>query len=192
MLGQVAGVLGRVIEALGRTTGVSRRTADASRRMVCAAKSKVGEDVAQATVEMAVVAPLLIVLALIVYNLMLFMSATARFERVVPDIVIAQAVSPAGDSESGTVAASLSEVQRSVQEAMDGYNLEIEVSCEGEDTSGSGMLTLVGTTRTYLCRMKYKPWPTGINIAGVSMGAPSFLQHERRVVIDPWRPGVVA
>ncbi len=167
------------------------RVIEVRRRMGGAPKIKIEEDAAQATVEMAVVTPVLIVLTLIVYNLMLFMSATARFDRVVPDIVIAQAISPAGDSESGTVAASLSEVQRCVQEAMDGYSLEIEVSCEGEGSSGSGMLALVGTTRTYTCRMKYRPWPGGLSIAGVSMGAPSFLQHERKVVVDPWRPGVV-
>lgn len=51
---------------------------------------------AQATVEMAVVAPVLIVLALIVYNIMMFLSATARFDRVAPDIVLAHAASPAG------------------------------------------------------------------------------------------------
>ena len=42
------------------------------------------EDRAQATVEMAVVAPVMLVLALIVYNVMMFVSATARFDRVRP------------------------------------------------------------------------------------------------------------
>ena len=45
---------------------------------------------AQATVEMAVVAPVMIILALIVYNLMQFACAVARFDRVAPDIVLAQ------------------------------------------------------------------------------------------------------
>lgn len=42
------------------------------------------EERAQATVEMAVVAPVLLVLALIVYNIMLFVAATARFDRIAP------------------------------------------------------------------------------------------------------------
>ena len=57
----------------------------------------------RATVEMAVVAPVLIVLALIVYNIMMFLSATARFDRVAPDIVLAHAVSPVGVDEQGGV-----------------------------------------------------------------------------------------
>ena len=40
------------------------------------------EERAQATVEMAVVTPVLLVLALIVYNVMTFASAVARFDRV--------------------------------------------------------------------------------------------------------------
>lgn len=53
--------------------------------------SLVGEERAQATVEMAVVVPVLLVLALIVYNIMLFVAATARFDRIAPDIVAAHA-----------------------------------------------------------------------------------------------------
>ena len=51
------------------------------------------EEAAQATVEMVVVVPALLVLALIVFNLMRFAAATARFDRVAPDIVIAHGVS---------------------------------------------------------------------------------------------------
>ena len=49
------------------------------------------EERAQATVEMAVVTPVLLVLALIAYNVMIFAGAVARFDRVVPDIVLAHA-----------------------------------------------------------------------------------------------------
>ncbi len=56
--------------------------------------TRLREERAQATVEMAVVTPVLLVLALIVYNVMIFASAVARFDRVVPDIVLAHAVAP--------------------------------------------------------------------------------------------------
>lgn len=145
---------------------------------------------AQATVEMAVVAPVLIVLALIVYNIMMFLSATARFDRVAPDIVLAHAASPAGadDREGsvvGTVAAELSE-------AMGSYGVEIEVTCAEEESSGVGsVFSLVGGQRTYRCVMKYVPWPGNVVLAGVDMGAPVVLEHIREVTVDPWRPGVV-
>lgn len=152
------------------------------------------EERAQATVEMAVVTPVLLVLALIVYNLMVFLSATARFDRIAPDTVIAQGVSPAGESgASGKVSDASADIEKAIKKAMGNYDVEVEVSC----TAGGGVqegergLALVGALRTYRCEFRMKPWPSGLTIAGVSMGAPAFLRHERSVTIDPWRPGVV-
>lgn len=149
------------------------------------------EELAQATVEMAVVAPVLIVLALIVYNIMVFLSATARFDRVAPDVVLAHAAAPEGDG-TGELSDASERVKEVLQSAMDGYDLEIEVtSAEGVAARDEGILSLDGTLRTYTCTMRYRPWPSGLSIAGVSLGAPAFLSHERAVTIDPWRPGVI-
>ena len=56
---------------------------------------------------------------------------------------------------------------------------------------GSGVDGTLGTFRTYTCTMRYEPWPSSLSIAGVSLGAPAKLSHERAVTVDPWRPGVV-
>ena len=75
---------------------------------------------------------------------------------------------------------------------MEGYDLQIEVSSEqGTTATDSGLLSLSGTFRTYTCTMSYEPWPGALSIAGVSLGAPATLTHERAVTVDPWRPGVV-
>ena len=149
------------------------------------------EERAQATVEMAVVTPVLLVLALIVYNVMIFAGAVARFDRVVPDIVLAHAVAPQGEGDGSFIDASAT-VQAQIQHAMEGYDLQVEVSSEqGAATSDGGLLSLSGTFRTYTCTMHYEPWPSSLSIAGVSLGAPAQLSHERVVTIDPWRPGVV-
>ena len=144
------------------------------------------EERAQATVEMAVVAPVLLALALIVYNVMVFAGAVARFDRVVPDIVLAHAVAPEGEGDKSSVDASV-RVQSEIQAAMQGYNLQVEVSA----SSDGGLLSLSGTFRTYACVMYYEPWPRLLSIAGVSLGTPAKLSHERAVTVDPWRPGVV-
>ena len=149
-------------------------------------RMRLREERAQATVEMAVVTPVLLVLALIVYNVMIFASAVARFDRVVPDIVLAHAVA----SESSADASAT--VQTQILNAMEGYDLQIEVSSEqGAEASDGGLLSLSGTFRTYTCTMHYEPWPTSLSIAGVPLGAPTTLSHERAVTVDPWRPGVV-
>lgn len=153
---------------------------------------RVQEESAQATAEIAVVAPVLIVLALAVYNVMTFVSATARFDRVAPDIVIAHAVSPEGDGTGSLVDAS-ERIKGHLEKAMGNYGVEIEVTGEdGDGTRGDGLISLDVGLRTYTCTMKFKPWPTDLTIAGVPLGAPAFLTHERAVTVDPWRPGVVA
>ena len=146
------------------------------------------EERAQATVEMAVVTPVLLVLALIVYNVMIFASAVARFDRVVPDIVLAHAVASEGEGGESSADASAT-VQTQILNAMEGYDLQIEVASEqGAEASDGGLLSLSGTFRT---TMHYEPWPTSLSIAGVPLGAPTTLSHERAVTVDPWRPGVV-
>ena len=155
------------------------------------ARAIMREERAQATVEMAVVTPVLLVLALIVYNVMVFANAVARFDRVVPDIVLAHAVAPEGEGDESSIDASVT-VQTQILNAMEGYDLQIEVSSEqGAATSDGGLLSLSGTFRTYTCTMHYEPWPSSLSIAGLSLGAPAQLSHERVVTIDPWRPGVV-
>ena len=145
------------------------------------------EERAQATVEMAVVTPVLLVLALIVYNVMIFASAVARFDRVVPDIVLAHAVASEGEGDESSADASAT-VQTQILNAMEGYDLRIEVSSEqGAEALDGGLLSLSGTFRTYTCTMHYEPWPTSLSIAGVSLGAPTTLSHERAVTVDPWR-----
>lgn len=145
------------------------------------------ERCAQATVEMAVVVPVLIVLALIVYNLMQFACAVARFDRAAPDVVIARAVSPAGTSGLEVTA----QVQDALQQLMEPYGVRVTVVNEADEATGAELLSLAVAPQTYRCTMTYTPWPSGFSIAGVSMGAPALLKHERAVVIDPWRPGVV-
>lgn len=154
-------------------------------------RSLVGEERAQATVEMAFVVPVLLVLALIVYNIMLFVAATARFDRIAPDIVAAHAVSPSGEGD-GSADDGVSVIESQIEGAMAGYDVEIEVTCtEGGASSGDDLLTLIGGLRTYRCSMRMRPWPSSLSIAGVDLGAPVALAHHRDVTVDPWRPGVV-
>lgn len=159
-------------------------------------KEIVCEERAQATVELAVVAPVLVVLALISYNMMVFMSATARFDRVAPDIVLAHgSSSPTSESDGGAETWDVADaVAGELERAMEGYevDIEVEVSEGGQGgLDGSEALGLVGSLRDFNCVMRYRPWPQGWSIAGVELGAPLFMEHERHVTIDPWRSGVI-
>ena len=143
---------------------------------------------AQAMVEMAVVVPVLVVLALIVYNLGVFVAATARFDRVAPDIVLARAVSAGeGEGEPADI------VRSALAEAMEGFDVEVEVTEEIEEGEGpaGALISLVAPLRTYRCVMRYAPWPSRFSIAGVEARVPAFLSHERAVTVDVWHSGVV-
>ena len=91
----------------------------------------VREQVAQAVVEMAVVAPVMIVLGLIVYNLMTFLAATARFDRVAPDIVLVHGCAPSGAEELPAGEGMASTVRAQLEQAMGEYDVEIEVRESG-------------------------------------------------------------
>lgn len=147
---------------------------------------------AQAVVEMAIVTPVLIVLALISCNLMIFAAAVARFDRVVPDIVLAHAVSPAGMTGAAGGEDATATVAAQIERAMAGYDVEITVERSvGAGEDGGGMLALVGALHTYRCTMSYTPWPGSLSITGVNIGSPLALKHVCETVLDPWRPGVV-
>lgn len=154
------------------------------------------DESAQATVEMVAVVPVLLVLALIVFNLMRFAAATARFDRVAPDIVLAHGVSTSGAEGAGLDDGGTGVIQSELDRAMEGHDVEVEVSYadvsdEGAAAGGAAVLSLAGALRTYSCTMRYRPWPSGLSIAGVSMGAPATLEHVRDVTVDPWRSGVL-
>lgn len=170
--------------------GGRRLGAGVDKRSMDIAGTWIAETDAQATVEMAVVVPVLLIVALIVYNIMLFVSATARFDRVAPDIVIAQGVAPSSAEDANILDASET-IREQLAGAMEGYGVEVEVARVEEDFSGGAFMSLVGGLRTYRCTMRMRPWPSSLSIAGVDLGAPLELSHAREVTVDPWRPGVV-
>lgn len=145
---------------------------------------------AQATVEMAIVVPVLVALAIIAYNLMLYSSAVARFDRVAPDIVIAHISSPAtGEGHSRDSARATAELE--LARAMGDLPVEVDISPEETEGAGDSIFRLVGSPGAYRCSMLFRPWPSRFSIAGISLSVPFGLHHERRVVVDSWRPGVV-
>ena len=133
-------------------------------------------------VELAVVAPVMLVVALVVWNLLQFMEACSRFDRVAPDVVLALAVSPAGtDAASGDQA---HQVAEAIRAAMDGLDVEV-----GEGTT-LGFSFAPHLTR-YVCTMRFAPHPASIAIAGVDAGVPARLEHVRTFTVDRYRPGVL-
>lgn len=144
---------------------------------------------AQATVEAAIVLPILIALALITYNLMLYCSMCARFEKVAKDSTITCAVSPASQQKDGDIEDA---IVASITDAMGSYPAKISVDTQNGAQQAETMMELIGAPNIYTLTLAYAPWPHSFQIAGVSVQVPIELTHKVVVVVDPWRPSIVA
>ncbi len=142
------------------------------------------------TVELAVVTPVVIVVALVVLNLMGFVEACAAFDQVALDAVVAHGVAPSGEQSEGRAA---SEVRSAIEELLGREGrCEVEVRAEavGMGATSSGLVMSPLLTR-YVCTLTYRPWPRLLRMPGVTYEAPLALRHECELVVDRFRPGVV-
>lgn len=144
----------------------------------------------QMTVELSVLVPVVLVIALVLVNLMEFVVCCARFDRASLDAVISQGVSAAGEQ---TQAAAVEAVRLALSQAMGADSpCEVDVRAErvGEGAKTTSFVISPLLTR-YVCTMTFLPWPRVLRMPGISLEAPLALVHERELVVDRYRPGVV-
>lgn len=149
-----------------------------------------GNQSGQMTVELAVLVPVVIVVALVVVNLMEFVDACAAFDRLSLDEVIAEGVSPAGEQ---SMPASVAAVEDALRAAL-GRETHCDVEVRAERVSageGESLLSVAPLLTRYTCTLVFRPWPRELRLPGISYSAPLELRHERTLVIDRYRPGVV-
>ena len=144
---------------------------------------------AQATVEAALVLPIMIVLAFIIYNLMIFGSLCSRFDVVAKNCVIACAASP---NNSGDNTAIIQEINQDIRDAMGDGEYQIEVEADLEESHSDNIFELLRKPDTYHVTLIYTPWPSRLQFAGIDGRVPIYLKHEVDVVVDSWKPGVIA
>ncbi len=145
----------------------------------------------QMTVELAVMVPVALVVALIVFNLCRFIEACATFDRVAVDAVVFQGVSPPGEQSA---LHSAGEVQQAIEKALAMSYCEVSVQVSGAEPhrTGNGLSFPVSPLlTTYTCTLRYKPWPGSFVMAGVVFKPPVRLTHTRKLIVDRYRPGVV-
>lgn len=124
------------------------------------------------TVELAVVTPVVIVVALIVLNLMGFIEACAAFDQAALDCVVAHGVSPSGEQSEDSA---VGEVSSALEAALSDYgSCEVSVRAErvGEGSEGSSFAVSALLTR-YVCTLVYRPWPMVVRMPGFPMERPS-------------------
>lgn len=136
-------------------------------------------DAGQATVEMAVVLPVAIVVAVIVVNALTFLGTCATFDRIARQTVGAYASAPASGEDAASIAAA---VERELDGAVGADNVEVSVRAEG---------TTAGLVR-YTARIEYAPTLFGLGLREevLGVGLPR-LAHEVDMTVDAYRPGIL-
>ena len=158
------------------------------RRMVGASPARCS---GQMSVEFAALLPVMLVVALVGLNLMRYVELCSEFDQVALDAVISQGVSPSGEQ---TVESAERQVRSCIEEAMGserGVSVEVTSAEEGRFGGAGENLTVVPSLTRFTCTLKVTPWPGRFSIAGMEFVPPLRLVHERSVVVDRYRPGVV-
>jgi len=145
----------------------------------------------QATVELAVVFPVALVMVYLAINIMLYLGACARFDPLAAEAVRTQACSPDAScySQGSRVSAIQAELDKNFPDS-DLYQIEVQVQEVGSGgTSSEGLaFNLLPHQERYVCTLTFKPWGIPNGLFGVML---IEVSHSQEYVIDPYRPGVV-
>lgn len=140
-------------------------------------------------VELAVLMPVVLVVALIGLNALHFAELVARFDRIAPDAVLVQGVSPSGASWG---LSGVSDIKNHIVEAMQDSSCEITVGVQELDAaSSSALINLASGAVQYTCKLTFHPWPLSISIAGAAYSIPFEVTHVRSLVVDRYRSAII-
>lgn len=148
--------------------------------MACARKLREGQG--QATVELAVVLPAVIIVAVIVVNALSFFGTCASFDRVARQTICAYAAAPAVAGDAAGSADVAHAVEAELQRAFGASNVEVSVTVGG---------TSLGFQRYTAC-IEYAPTLFGLGLRDEVFGVTlPRLSHEAHMTVDAYRPGVL-
>ncbi|MDO4290912.1 MAG: hypothetical protein Q4C41_06765 [Eggerthellaceae bacterium] len=142
-------------------------------------RKRLRDDRGQMTVELAVVFPVVMVVALVAVNALAFFSACAEFDRVGRNAVRIHAASPA--YEQG-IDQSIALVQADLDASLDAVNVECSVSASRNHLGHA----------TFELTLRY--WPTlfGLGLRSEVFGVPlPSLVHIERMTVDVYKPGML-
>ena len=148
-----------------------------------------GSSSGQMAVELACLMPVVLVMALVAFNLVRFVEACALFDRVALDAVVMQGVAPDGEQ---SLISSVSAVRGSISEAFaEMPSCEIAVRAVPLSTGSDAGLAVNPLLTRFVCTLRFYPWPLAFSVGGIDARVPVALTHEKSIVIDRFRPGVV-
>lgn len=133
----------------------------------------------QATVELAVVFPVIIIIAVIAVNALTFISTCANFDRAFKQEVATIASNPGYGQDVTNTKALLEE---DLTEKFNNEFLEFEISVEN----------VSGGFQAFSGLLKMHPTLFGLGLRSEIFGIPlPTLNHNQKIVIEQYKPGVI-
>ena len=140
---------------------------------------KLREHKGQMVVELAIVFPILIIVACVMVNALGFATECARFDRISRNVVRTETATPAIDENNSATLAR-------VQQTLSGHFVYENESTSAEITSAEG------TNVTFECELQWSPTLFGISFKDEVFGIRMFeLSHKNFLTIDQTRAGDV-
>ncbi len=133
----------------------------------------------QATIELAVMFPVILIIAIIAVNVILFFNYCAEFDRVFKQSVSMLCVAPSSGRSTSNLVSSL---KTDLNSNFDDNNIEVDVSVT---SMNSGLYKFSGI-------LKMKPTLFGLGLKSEIFGVPlKTIDHTQNLVVDTYKPGVI-
>lgn len=135
----------------------------------------------QMAVELAIVLPIILVVLVIAFDGVVFVSECARFENIAPQKTMARAVSPTKKHYSNKKRVKL--VEKDLAKEFSRYGEKVKVTSRKLGVAYAGI-------RVYDFELSMTPWPLGASRSRIlGVGLPRLLRHKYSFAFAPYTPG---
>ena len=140
-------------------------------------KKKLFDKSGQMAVELAIVFPIMIIVAVVLVNALSFAGECARFDREARNAIRTEAATPAiNENDTGPA----TRVNDALMSSFSANNESVQVTCEHSSLF----------TKNYKCKLLWSPTLFGLGLRDEVFGVKLFqLTHECELAVDPHRAG---
>lgn len=132
----------------------------------------------QMTVEFVVAFPVMLIIAVIAVNAVLFLSECAAFDRLARQAICTYAAAPSSGQDGGAAAI----IQADLKQQFDREYLDVAVTSQGHAP---------GYVR-YTATLSFTPTLVGRSFSGSVFGVRvTPLRHSTQLTLDPYKPGAI-
>lgn len=128
----------------------------------------------QMAVEIAIVAPIILAILIVVVDMLVYANECARFDHLAPQCVLAHAVS--GPSDESDIDDRCTVIKNALEEDFAKNGSRVSVQCFDVGASFASMTE-------FKCILHFTPWPFNLS------SAPPSIDYACSLVVDPYVPG---